>query len=431
MKILSMSIAGSLIILAVMVIRAFFKYKLPKRAFLALWGIAVYRLLIPFSIPSRLNIWYIVDMLIEKLLKPVAISEPTPLANTISNATSGTLLASATDTVISDSAVIAVDSGAQASSAVSPSLFFWIWLAGTCVLALYFLFTHWRCQNIYKTALPLKNSFIEQWLKARPLRRTISVRQSDKISTQLIYGIIKPVIVFPTLPDWHNETCLSHILTHEYTHIRRFDTLLEWVLAATLCLHWFNPLVWLMYIYANRDIELSCDETVLRSCGEQLKTVYALILIGLEEKRSRLLNLYSNFSKNAAEERVLSIMKFKKYSKISIMATFVLAASLISLFATSKAEPPAIVIAAGKADYSGYIEKMLYVSKGETPLKVTYDAKTWAPYTPILENENWIWFTHEEYMDHIKCALGAKNFRTEVEQFIRSHLRLRIRNRQS
>lgn len=75
---------------------------------------------------------------------------------------------------------------------------------------------------------------------------------------------------------------------HEYVHIRRFDCLLKLLLTAALCLHWLNPLVWVMYLLANRDIELCCDEVVLPRMGLEKRSVYAMTLIDLEEQKSGL-----------------------------------------------------------------------------------------------------------------------------------------------
>ena len=84
-----------------------------------------------------------------------------------------------------------------------------------------------------------------------------------------------------------------------------------------LCIHWFNPVVWAMYIFLNRDIELSCDESVVRQFGETSKSNYAKTLISMEEKKSGLIPLHNSFSRNAIEERITAIMKTKKMTIIT------------------------------------------------------------------------------------------------------------------
>ena len=97
-----------------------------------------------------------------------------------------------------------------------------------------------------------------------------------------------PVILMPTSTKWENTDSLEYVLAHEYVHIRRFDSIRKLALIVVLCVHWFNPLVWGMYVLANRDIELSCDEAVVRLFGESAKTAYARALISMEETRSGL-----------------------------------------------------------------------------------------------------------------------------------------------
>ncbi len=126
-------------------------------------------------------------------------------------------------------------------------------------------------------------------------------------------------------------------MAHEYVHIRRFDSITKLVLIAALCVHWFNPFVWVMYVLANRDIELSCDEAVVRLFGETTKAAYARVLISMEETRSGLNPLCNNFSKNAIEERVTAIMKIKKSSIFSLVLASALVVCVTTAFATSAA----------------------------------------------------------------------------------------------
>lgn len=137
-----------------------------------------------------------------------------------------------------------------------------------------------------------------------------------------------------SLEDIQSEQ-LTYILMHEMTHIRRFDMLRKIAAAAVLCIHWFNPIVWVLFLLYNRDIELACDETVVRKIKGDCRSAYALALIGMEERQRGSSSLCSHFSKNAIEERIVAIMKFKKIS----IAAAVLASSLVlgvtSAFATS------------------------------------------------------------------------------------------------
>lgn len=125
------------------------------------------------------------------------------------------------------------------------------------------------------------------------------------------------------------------VLTHEYVHIRRFDAITKILFAAVLCIHWFNPLVWVMYVLANRDIELSCDAWVIRMMGEKNRSSYALMLIKMEERRSGMSALYSHFGKNAISERIEAIMKFKKTSILACTLALALIAGATTAFAAT------------------------------------------------------------------------------------------------
>ena len=90
----------------------------------------------------------------------------------------------------------------------------------------------------------------------------------------------------PETTKWEEGRELPYVLEHEFVHIRRLDGATKFVLIVGLCIHWFNPLVWAMYVLANRDLELSCDETVVRRFGEDSRACYTRTLIHMEEKKS-------------------------------------------------------------------------------------------------------------------------------------------------
>ncbi len=321
MSLFQMSFAGAVIILAVIVIRVLAVNLLPKKTFLALWGIAVVRLLLPFSIPSAFSVYSLIGSHI-----PAA------------NPTKGPQAVGALPVEITGQ-ITAVPG--NISNVTSPvSVWVIVWAVGVLVCALFFTIAYHKCRQEFQMSLPIDNGFIQNWLSTHRLKRSISIRQSSRFSTPLTYGVFHPVILMPTSTEWENTKTLQYILAHEYIHIWRFDGITKLVLIVVLCVHWFNPLVWAMYILANRDIELSCDEAVVRLFGESTKAAYARTLISMEETRISFAPLCSNFSKNAIEERITAIMKYKKTSIFS----FVLALSLIfgatTAFATSAQQEP-------------------------------------------------------------------------------------------
>lgn len=316
MSILQMSVSASILILFIIVMRAILLNKLPPKTFIILWGVALFRLLIPISIPSQFSVFTLIKNLTSlSAVQNIGVSSP--------NMGIAETMPAAGVTVTNDTLQMVV----------SPLLI--LWLVGMLAVALFITITHLRCRQSYKMALPIENAFLANWKEEHPTRRTIQIKQSDKITAPLTYGIVCPVILLPKSMNNADECKLQYVLAHEFTHIKRFDVLLKCLLAASLCVHWFNPLIWVMYVLANRDIEISCDEAVVKMFGETTKSAYALTLISLEEKKSRLNPLCNNFSKNAIEERITSIMKIKKTSLVGIALALALIAGTTTVFATT------------------------------------------------------------------------------------------------
>ena len=144
-----------------------------------------------------------------------------------------------------------------------------------------------------------------------------------------------PVILLPKKTDWQDETTLRYVLEHEFVHIRRLDAVTKLLLVAAVCVHWFDPFVWAMYLLANRDIELACDEAVLRRFGREARADYARALIRMEENRNRFAPLCSSFSGNAMEERIVAIMKTGKTTIVSVLLAGALVVGTTTAFATS------------------------------------------------------------------------------------------------
>ena len=316
MGLVNMSFSASVLILIIVLFRRLLLHKLPKRTFLILWTVVLCRLLIPFELSSQFSIY--------------------SLANTLTGKFSKTDYALIGIPFLQSNVTVAEKTMTLPETAyVSLSPLMIIWLIGLVICSLFFLVTHLRCRREYKTALPIDNEWLRLWQQEHPMWRTVQIRQSDKIFAPLTYGIFRPVVLLSKQTDCTDKTRLPYILAHEFVHIRRFDTLTKLVMAAALCVHWFNPLVWLMYVLVNRDIELSCDEAVLRIFGGKVRSAYALTLIGLEEKKNRLTPLVNNFSKNAVEERIRSIMLYKKNSVCTILLSAILVVGFITIFATS------------------------------------------------------------------------------------------------
>lgn len=363
MSLIEMSVAGAVMILVIAVVRAVALNKLPKRTFLALWGIALVRLMLPYTLPSQVSVYSLWERL-SAWMNPIEPPSGVRVYRAISGAPVTTVGTAAT----------AASAAPRVSETVTVDPWFAIWLVGVIICAAAMVEMYVRCRREFRESLPVESDFVGRWLHEHPLRRRLSVRQSDRVSTPLTYGIIRPVILLPKNIDMSDEEMLRYVLTHELVHIRRFDAVSKLLLVAAVCVHWFNPLVWVMYVLANRDLEISCDEAVIRVLGGESKADYARALIRMEERRSGLSAFYNGFSKNATEERIVSIMKSKKASVVAIFMAVALILGTGAVLATSAAEPPADVTL---ADPGG-------VKKLTTP-KVEW--WTYDEYKEWLENE--------------------------------------------
>ena len=319
MSLFQMSVAGGVLILFIVVIRALAIHRLPKTTFLALWMIAALRLLLPFSIPLTFNIHIGLDVFSDVVQKLPSGNIGFPIPGESRHA---------------------YDTGAVVSSPAAEriSIFVILWLVGVLLLALYFSISYLRSMRKFRMSVPDNTPYIREWLNAHQIVRPIEVRSSDLISSPLTYGILHPVILLPKKLDRNDQAALKYVLTHEYVHIRRFDAITKILFAAVLCIHWFNPFVWVMYVLANRDIELSCDAWVIRMMGEKNRSSYALMLIKMEEKRSGMSALYSHFGKNAISERIEAIMKFKKTSILACTLALALIAGATTAFAAARTD---------------------------------------------------------------------------------------------
>lgn len=379
MSLLRMSFAGAVMILVVTVIRALTIYKVPKKTFMVLWGIILARLLIPFSIPSALSVYSLFgkkEPVIDNI-GGTTVTNPLPIIQ------AGQMTASSNHTV----------------NSTSVSSWVIIWIMGALICALVFSITYWKCYREFQTSLPVDNDFTRNWLNNHQIKRRISIRQSPLISTPLTFGIFHPVILMPKTTDWTNEKVLQYVLAHEFVHIRRLDTIMKLLLIAALCVHWFNPFVWMMYILASRDMELSCDEAVLHLFGEHEKSAYARTLISMEETRSGFTPLCNNFSKNALEERMTAIMKTKKSTIFSIALAAFIVVGTTTAFATSakveaSKENSTTLLAGIESTYTKDGKTYYVLGDGSMMEESEYLKKY-----PVPEVE---WWTYEEYKEWLE-----------------------------
>lgn len=325
MGLIERSLYGGILILVILAARTLLQDKLPRRTFPILWGVAMVRLLLPLSCSSIFSVYSILQRGADRLAqspspsgmpKVPAPAQPFPGWMGIRDFTSGNGIVA----VVNEKRIPVLSV---------------IWCVGAVLCALFFVTVYLRCMRKFRGAVPVESAWMRRWLSSHRRGRVISVRKARGIAAPLTYGVFRPVILLPERLVWEERRELEYVLQHEYVHICHYDAAMKILMLATLCMYWFHPLVWIMAILLNRDIELACDEGVLRRFGEQARAGYAMALIGMEEKKGLPMPLYNGFSKNAIEERIKSIMKYKKVTYAATVAATLLILLIVLVFATS------------------------------------------------------------------------------------------------
>lgn len=336
-----MTLTGAALIIAAALIRLAAGRVMPRRVFVLLWAIVLLRLLVPFrsvialpSLPERQTVVYAEHTGKTQTAPAVEYTEQAKPA--------GQQYAADTDPEPAPEAFVTTQEPAARevirSSTVSVrTILKYVWLAGAAAAAALAAVLYAVGYRRFSRAVPAEDGAAQSWLAAHPLRRKLSLRRLDDLISPMTYGIFRPVILIPASLDLEDDAAVL-ALEHEFIHARRFDPAFKLILTAALALHWFNPAVWLMYVLACRDVELACDEAVLRGIGEEGRAGYARALLSMEERRGLLPALRVSFGSNRTEERIKAIMKFRKRS----IAALVLAAVLTLGFAACAVSGPAL-----------------------------------------------------------------------------------------
>lgn len=412
MSLVQMTLSGGAFILFIVVVRALALHRLPKGAFLALWEMAALRLLLPFTIPLPFSLF--------------APAKHLPVV--------GDYLA-AGGVAVPGTPAVGIPNGTPTQAGTAPGAVLPIvWLAGAALMAAYFTVSYVRARRRFQASTPDDTLAVRRWLAGRTLCRPLEVRQSTLVSSPLTYGVLRPVILLPEDMERGDEAALTYILTHEYIHIRRFDSVTKLAFAAVLCVHWFNPLAWVMYVLANRDLELSCDERVMDTLGGGEKASYALTLINMEETRSRCFSPYNYFSKLAIEERIEAIMKYKKASVLALALAAALVVGATTAFAASAQPDTAPNGGAGFLGAGTLMDESTlssYTDPKDGKNYYSWDGgKTWESLTdeelrqrsPLSDVE---WWTYDEYAAwlesekvELQAMLGEKGWTGGRGEFV-------------
>ena len=376
-----MGFYGSIMIVTVLVLRGLLKSRLPKFVFPLFWGVILLRLLIPFSLSSPLsmkvpdffrNPFYEAASMINliedlpmtaEMNVATAQNQPKTIVPETTVLETTALETTASETIVSEAIISEIPLEAEATATATEGtalnisytsfddtlfyhLLIFIYLGGLFVTISVLLIQKYQYTKRLKNALLIEHNETINTLLREINMGQILVFTNDEIASPLVCGLFAPKIYLPTRMDFSNTELLRHILCHETMHIRRKDNWIKAVMLVTLCLHWFNPLVWIMSKYLASDLELACDEAVLRHYDkeDEIRKNYALSLLTMAITGNRPTLLYSAFSKTEVERRIQSVLQYRKASSLLLLVSicFVLSGSVV--FATG-----------GQAPFSSYL----------------------------------------------------------------------------
>ena len=282
LKLLNLSISASWLVLAVLVLRLVLK-RAPKWMNVLLWGIVALRLMLPFSIESALSLIPSAEMVSPAVMQFAPAPTITSGVSVIDNAVNPSL-----------SEHFAVVPTASVNPLyVWTEIAGWVWLIGLGAMLLYALVSYLRLRRRVSVSLPIQDH----------------IYLCDAISSPFILGVVKPRIYLPSGLD---EVQRQNILAHEQAHLARRDHWWKPLGFALLAVYWFNPVLWLAYALLCRDIELACDERVIRTMDESAVKTYSTVLLACSMPRKAAITCPLAFGEVGVKERVKNALHYKK-----------------------------------------------------------------------------------------------------------------------
>ena len=314
LKLLNLSISASWLVLAVLVLRLISK-RSPKWMNVLLWGIVALRLVLPFSVESALSL-----IPSAETVSPAVVQfDPAPTI------TSGVKII---DNAVNPS--LSEHFAAAPLASVNPLYVWteiagWVWLIGLGAMLLYALVSYLRLRRRVSVSLPVQDH----------------IYLCDAISSPFILGVVKPHIYLPSGLD---EVQRQNVLAHEQAHLARRDHWWKPLGFALLAVYWFNPVLWLAYTLLCRDIELACDERVIRTMDESAVKTYSTVLLACSMPRKAVITCPLAFGEVGVKERVKNALRYKKPAFWVVAASVAVCVVVAVCFLTN---PPTDTDAAG------------------------------------------------------------------------------------
>ncbi len=303
LRFLNISITAGWIVLAVIVLRLLLK-KAPKWISCLLWAVVGLRLILPFSIESIFSL-----IPSTNTVDPGIVYQANPSVNTGIDAVN-----SMVNPIISST--FAPDPINSANPLqIWTFIAAWVWVTGIVIMLIYTLISYIVLKTKVGTAVKLEGN----------------IYQSERVTSPFILGVIKPKIY---LPFKIADEDITHVVAHERAHLKRRDHLIKPIAFILLSVYWFNPLMWIAYILLCRDIELACDEKVIRTMADEEKRDYSKALLDLSVKRMSIAACPLAFGEVGVKARIKSVMNYKKPAFWIIIAALVVCVVVSVCFLT-------------------------------------------------------------------------------------------------
>ena len=315
-KVLNMSLTASLVIVLVMAAR-FVLRKSPKVFSYALWAVVLFRLLCPVSLPSPVSLLGLLDA-------PVAQTEG--VTTTVEYIPYKVVEAAAENPQpeqLPQNAVMQAPTQSQQTT-VQPhreplsaaEIITYIWLAGIAVMVTIGVGSYLRFRKHLTVAMQVKDN----------------IYLVDHIDSAFVAGLIRPRIYLPSDIPLKQ---MGYIIAHEQYHIRRLDHVTKHLSFAALCIHWFNPFVWVAFILSGKDLEMSCDEAVIKKLGEGIRADYSASLLSLATGRRIIAGTPLAFGEGDTKGRIKNMAKWKQPKKWVSIVSFILCFTILTACAAN------------------------------------------------------------------------------------------------
>lgn len=327
LSVLGMSLVASLVILAVILVRLLLK-KAPKIFSYVLWAVVLFRLLCPFSFESILSV---IPKEIQMIPQRSAVEDyqRVPALSALDGALEA--IGGAPNRGIGPyvpGEYGKLDGSARASHGEVRLLFLGcLWLAGVAAMALYGAVSYFKLRRKLIGSVSLRDN----------------IYLADHITSPFVMGLLRPKIY---LPSSLSEREQEYIILHEQYHIRRLDHVVKALAFAVLCIHWFNPLVWLAFLLSGKDMEMSCDEAVVKKMGEGIRADYSASLLNLATGRRVIAGTPLAFGEGDTGKRIENLARWKKPARWIIVAAAAVVVLMVVVCGTNSRVKPDLEIAA-------------------------------------------------------------------------------------